>query len=96
MPLYLIRRDLGNAGREDVDAAAIRALSCAYNYDGLRWIASYWHEPEGRTFCVYEAQNEQQIIDHSAQARMPCDEITPVQPIDPQAYNAEVTTRINA
>jgi hypothetical protein len=96
MALYLIRRDVENAGQEDVDAAAIRALSCAFNYEGLRWVSSYWDRAEGRLFCIYEAENEQQIIDHSAQARLPCDQIRPVQQIDPDAYHAAVSTRVNA
>jgi hypothetical protein len=88
--LYLIKRDLGQATQEDVDAASIRALSCVYNYDRLRWVTSYWGEQAGIIYCLYEAQSEQQIIDHSAQSRIPCNEITPVQVVNPEEYAAQV------
>jgi hypothetical protein len=88
--MYLIRRDLGQAAQEDLDAAAIRALSCVYNYEGLRWVTSYWNQSSGAIYCVYEAQDEQQIIDHSAQARIPCGEILPVQLVNPEEYATQV------
>ena len=86
MPLFLIRRDLGQVSKEDVDAASIRALSCVFNYEGMRWVTSYWDQPGGKVFCVYEARDAQQIVDHSAQSRIPCDEITNVQQVDPAEY----------
>ncbi|HEX5370834.1 MAG TPA: DUF4242 domain-containing protein [Dehalococcoidia bacterium] len=96
MALYLIRRSLGRATQEDLDGASIRALSCLYNYDGLRWLTSYWNEPSGQIYCIYEAQNEQQILEHSAQARLPCDEITLVQQVIPEEYAPQIATRVNA
>ena len=94
MPLFLIRRDLGPASQADLDAASIRALSCAFNYDGLRWLTSYWDGTD-KIFCIYEALNEQQIIDHSAQSRIPCDEIRLVEQIDPDDYVEQVSTMAN-
>ena len=96
MALYLIRRNLGQATQGDLDGASIRALSCLYNYEGLRWLTSYWNEATGQIYCVYEAQSEQQIIEHSAQARIPCDEITPVQQVNPEEYASQVATAYNA
>ena len=90
MGVYLIRRELGPATQEDVDAASIRALSCVFNYQGLRWVTSYWDETKGTIYCVYEAENEQQIIEHSAQSRIPCDEISPVQVVNPEEYAAQM------
>jgi Nickel responsive protein SCO4226-like len=94
--LFLIRRDLGHVSQEDVDAASIRALSCAYNYDGLRWLTSYWDEPHGQIFCIYEATDEQQIVEHSAQSRIPCNEITAVQQVNPEEYFFQVPTGAKA
>jgi hypothetical protein len=90
MALFLIRRDLGKAGQADLDAAAIRALSCVYNYEGLRWVTSYWNQSSGEIYCIYEAQDEQQIIDHSNQARIPYTEILPVQLVNPEEYATQV------
>ncbi len=96
MAVYLVKRDLGQATQEDVDAAFIRALSCVSNYNDLRWVTSYWGERAGVVYCVYEAQSEQQIIDHSAQSRIPCDGITEVQVVNPQEYGAQVPAALGS
>ncbi len=96
MALYLIRRNLGHATQGDLDAASIRALSCLYNYEGLRWLTSYWNEATGQIYCVYEAQTEQQIIEHSAQSRIPCDEITPVEQVNPEEYASQIASAYNS
>ncbi len=96
MGVFLIRRNLGQATQEDVDAASIRALSCVYNYEGLRWVTSYWNAARGIIYCLYEAQNEQQIIEHSAQSRIPCDEITPVQVVNPEEYAAQMPAALHS
>ena len=82
MPLFLIRRDVQGADRGEIDAGAWRAVSCAYNFEGLKWISSYWDTEGGRVFCVYEAENADQIRMHSRLARIPCDEVTPVRELD--------------
>ena len=96
MALYLIRRNLGHAAQGDLDAASIRALSCLYNYQGLRWLTSYWNEASGQIYCLYDAQSEEQIVAHSAQSRIPCDEIIPVQQVDPEEYASQMATALNA
>ncbi|HXG35895.1 MAG TPA: DUF4242 domain-containing protein [Dehalococcoidia bacterium] len=96
MPLYLVRRELPGATREDIDAASFRAIACAFTFEGLRWISSYWDADAGRIHCVYEAQSPQQIEDHSRRARIPCDEIRPVDQVLPEQYSEELAGQGNA
>jgi hypothetical protein len=86
MPLFKIRRSLPGAVREDVDAAAYRALACAFNFEGMRWVTSYW-DREGEEFhCIYEAQDAAQLAAHARRARIPCDDVCEVIEIGPELY----------
>jgi hypothetical protein len=91
MPLFKIRRSLPGAGREDVDAAAYRALACAFNFEGLRWVTSCWDRASEELNCLYEAQAADQLEDHARRARIPCDEVSEVTQIGPELYIAEST-----
>lgn len=88
MPLFLIRRDLPGATEEDVDAGSYRAVACAFVYTNMRWVTSYWNRAGGELWCVYEAESAEQLVDHARRARIPCDEIREVTPLDPQQYGA--------
>jgi len=86
MPLYMIRRDVPGATREDVDASGFRAVICGYEYEGLRWLRSYWDEEKGEIRCLYEAVDEEQVRDHARRARIPCDEVREVVELMPHLY----------
>lgn len=86
MPIYSIRRDVGPISREELDAAAFRALICALEYDGLRWVRSFWDRRNGRLDCIYEAQDEAQIREHSLRANIPCDDVHEVLEVWPETY----------
>ena len=88
MALFLIKRDVRGATPTDYDAAAFRAISCAYDYEGLRWVHSYWDRESGFSYCVYEAQSIEQIRQHSQRAHIACDEVYPVSHMVPEAYSA--------
>jgi hypothetical protein len=83
MPLFLIRRNVPGIGRADVDAAFLRAHSCAYSYEGLRWITTFWNQEEEVIHCVWEARDADQLRDHARRSRIPCDEDTEVTPFSP-------------
>lgn len=86
MPLYRIRRDVGQLSQEEMDAAAFRAIVCAPQFPGLKWIRSYWDRETGRLDCIYEAANATQIEEHAATARIPCDQVRPVDEVMPETY----------
>ena len=86
MSLFMIRRDVPGASRDDVDAAAYRAIACAFNFEGLHWVTSYWDEAAGRLSCIYEAEGAEQLADHARRARIPCDEVRPVLELGPGNY----------
>ncbi|HEU0075452.1 MAG TPA: nickel-binding protein [Dehalococcoidia bacterium] len=84
MSLFLIRRDVPTASEEDIRAGILRAVSCAFNFEGMRWVTSYWDRENERAYCVYEAQSAEQLRDHAERARVPCDEVLAVDCISPE------------
>ena len=86
MPLYRIRRDVGEISQEDLDAASFRAIVCAPQFPGLKWVRSYWDRFGGRLDCIYEAVNAEQLEEHARVSRIPCDEVSEVTEMLPDSY----------
>jgi hypothetical protein len=88
MALFMIKRNVQGASPTDYDAAVFRAISCAYEFDGLRWVRSYWDRQSGYSYCIYEADSAEQIREHSTLSQIACDEVFQVTDIDPESYDA--------
>ena len=83
MNLYVIRRQSGWAGPEELEAAAARSREVADSEfpQDIRWIRSYVvPEEDGSlgTFCIYQATSDDAIRSHAHRVGMPADEITQV------------------
>lgn len=86
MPLYRIRRDVGDISHDDLDAASFRAIVCAPQFPGLKWVRSYWDRDAGWLDCLYEAADPTQLEEHALMARIPCDEVHEVSELLPRTY----------
>ena len=86
MALYRIRRNVGLISREDMDAAAFRAIVCTVQFPGMKWHRSYWNQPSGFIDCFYEAASPQDLENHARVARIPCDEVCEVNELVPETY----------
>ncbi len=86
MPLYRIIRGVGDISQEDLDAAAYRALVCAPQFEGLKWIRSYLHREGQQLQCFYEAASAAQLEEHARVSRIPCDEVVEVTEVLPDTY----------
>jgi hypothetical protein len=86
MALFIIKRNSPNATQSDIDAGLFRAMSCMYQFSGLKWITTYWDRANELSYCIYEAASEEQIQAHSARALIPCDEILSVENFNPSQY----------
>lgn len=83
MQTYVILRRSAWETAEDLDAAA--ALSARVGDeempDQVRWIRSYvLSEEDGTlgTVCIYQAVDEDAIMEHAQKAELPADEVIPV------------------
>jgi hypothetical protein len=86
MPLFHILRRIPEATPEDLDAAALRSIVCAYEFSGLRWLHSAWDRERGELLCCYEAADAHQIEEHARRASIPCDEVREITLIRPTDY----------
>lgn len=86
MPLYAIRRIVGPMEPDEVDAAAFRAVVCAYEFPGLSWVRSFWNAAQGELNCYYHAVDEAQVREHARKSKIPCDSVSIVTEILPDSY----------
>ncbi len=86
MPMFKIRRVVGEMTNDDMNAAALRSIWCLSDYPGLRWVNSLWDKDAGEVTCLYESRSAEEIRSHSEAARLPCDEVKEITVIDPDEY----------
>jgi hypothetical protein len=90
MPTFLIERNI--PGIQELGSDALKAVARKSNFalagfnSRVRWIHSYL--VDGKSYCVYEAEDQELIREHSLLAGIPCDRITQVHGIlDPSMGN---------
>ena len=84
MQTYVILRRSAWLSREDLDAAAAVSSRIAEDEmsDRVRWIRSYvLSEEDGTigTVCIYQAEDEDAVMEHAQRAELPADEVIPVE-----------------
>ena len=93
MPLFMVRRNVPGISQEDMDAAAFRAITCAFYYSGLKWHRSFWDHDAGVLDCIYEAESAEELLAHAQRARIPCDEVREVDAFGPENYIGEAAAQ---
>jgi hypothetical protein len=83
MQTYVILRRGAWDSEPDLEAAATLSRQVADEDmdDRVRWIRSYVLEEEDGTLgtvCIYQAEDEDAIMEHAQRAELPADEIIPV------------------
>jgi hypothetical protein len=87
MPRYVIERNLPSGLSEaDIDAAARRAVAVNTTLPGVRWIHSNLSVDRSKFFCEYEAPSPQAVREAARLAEIPCDTVTEVREVHPDAY----------
>lgn len=83
MQTYVIFRRSAWESAEDLDVAAALSTQVADEEmdDRVRWIRSYVLDEEDGTLgtvCIYQAEDEDAVMEHAQKAELPADEIIPV------------------
>jgi hypothetical protein len=83
MQTYVILRRGGWATGEELEAAAAVSTRVGDEEmsDQVRWIRSYVLDEEDGTLgtvCIYQAVDEDAIMEHAQKAELPADEVIPV------------------
>jgi hypothetical protein len=85
MKKYLIERDIPGVGSftaEQLKGAAATSNEALAKLDGVQWQESY--VTGDKTFCIYLAENEDLIREHSRLSGFPANKITEIKSaIDP-------------
>ena len=85
MPMFLIERDFAEA----LDLGAVVEGIVAVNDDvGVRWVYSFLSADKRKTYCLYEAESEDAIIEAARRSNVPADVIIRVDQFQPEAFLA--------
>lgn len=80
MPKFIIERDLSGAGdlsESDFKGMAQRSNEIAKDMDPpVHWIESY--VTGDKVFCVYVAENEEQMKEHAEKGKFPCTNVAKI------------------
>lgn len=82
MKRYVIERDLPGVGqmdRDELGGAAKTSNKALSEISGIQWEHSY--VAGDKTFCIYLAENEEQIHEHAKRSGFPASKITEVSKI---------------
>lgn len=91
MPEYVIEREVpgaGNMSEDEIREASLRSLAVLKEMgSSIQWMHSY--VTNDKIYCVYFAQNEDQIRRHAQEAGLPANRISAVRRmLDPEKYEA--------
>lgn len=83
MPKFIIEREIEGAGKlTQDDLQGISQKSCSILKDmgpEIQWVQSY--VTDDKVYCIYNAPDEQAILDHAEAGGFPANNITPIKNI---------------
>jgi hypothetical protein len=86
MALFLVEREFAEA--LDLDADFVEGIIAVGDDVGVRWVYSFLSADRRKTYCLYEAESEDAILEAARRANMPADVIIRVDQFEPQAFLA--------
>ena len=87
MPLFLIERNF--AQEVNLDDAGFLQIQQINDEIGVQWLFSFLSADKRKTYCLYEAPNEEAIRIAARRANVPADVIVPVGTIPVSEFRAE-------
>ena len=87
MPLFLIERNF--AQEVNLDDASTLQIKQINDEVGVEWLFSFLSADKRKTYCLYEAPNEEAIRVAARRANVPADVIIPVGTIPISEFRAE-------
>lgn len=76
MPVFLVERNF--ADKIDLDSQSISQINDITNEIGARWLTSFLTADGKKTYCLYEARDPEQLLEHAKVVGIPADEIVQV------------------
>jgi hypothetical protein len=81
MALFLIERTFAEV--LDLDAKGVTEIVAVNDDVGVRWVYSFLSADKRKTYCLYEADNEEAILEAARRNDIPADMIVRVDQLDP-------------
>jgi hypothetical protein len=78
MKRYMVTRTFPAGALEGLDATAKKSVNKCNATKGVRWVYSYANADKTKTYCIYEAPNEQAIRDAATANKIPVDDIVEI------------------
>jgi hypothetical protein len=76
MPVFLVERNF--AEKLDLDSDSVKQINDITNEIGARWLTSFLTADGKKTYCLYEARDPEQLLEHARVVGIPADEIVQV------------------
>ena len=76
MPLYLVERSFGESF--DPENEVLRELEDYYDAHDIRWLTSFLSSDKKKSYCLYEADNTDLLVQHAADMGIPFDSVIEV------------------
>ena len=81
MALFLIERTFAEV--LDLDAKGVTEIVAVNDDVGVRWVYSFLSADKRKTYCLYEADSEEAILEAARRNDIPADVIVRVDQLDP-------------
>jgi len=85
MPRYVIERNF--AEKLEIDEDAKKHIKQINDAEGIEWIFSFLSADKRKTYCLYEAPDEDCLRKAAERLNIPADVITAVDRIDPGIFS---------
>jgi hypothetical protein len=82
MALFLIEREFAEA--LDLDGDAVEGVIAVNDDANVRWVYSFLSADKRKTYCLYEADSEDAIIEAARRNNLPADVIVRVDQLRPE------------
>jgi hypothetical protein len=82
----MIERNLAEA--LEFNAESVAEITAVADDVGVRWVYSFLSADQRKTYCLYEAESEEAILEAARRSNVPADVIVRVDQIDPTKFAA--------
>ena len=86
MVLFMVERNYAESFEAGTDGTA--AIVAVNDDVGVRWVYSFLSVDKRKTYCLYEAESEDAIIEAARRSNVPADVIIRVDQFQPEAFLA--------
>ena len=87
MVLFMVERDYADA--LDLNADGTAGIIAVNDDVGVRWVYSFLSADKRKSYCLYEADSEEAIIEAARRSNVPADVIVRVDQVRPEELLAD-------